>query len=369
MSQAPTLHVLTPTFRPAGGVVKIFDYVTHAMALGYRVSVWCPEARDEGLPLFDIERFAHLVAGEADIEFHARDRLAIGARDLVFLSLPQNFEPAYRSLPVGMSPERIIHIIQNVRHVTPTWGQGYPLRLLTRPAARISINDIVARTVAPWLDERAFHRIIPIGHQLGYFRLTRQDGFSRPLRVAHTSWKSDLGFRVEAAAQDDPFEFRAISHSASWAELRELYQWADVFLCSPGPEEGFYLPGLEAMEAGCVVVTPDVGGNMAYCRPGENCVLVGFEDAEQSLEALREIARWSVEQTRLVRHSAQATVEPFDLAKERVHFGTFLDDLWARIELFESDAQPRVDTTQTKSPSPSTAVSSAASPAEASART
>ncbi len=48
-----------------------------------------------------------------------------------------------------MSPERIIHIIQNVRHVNPAWHRGIGTRLLTRPAARISINSIVADAIHP----------------------------------------------------------------------------------------------------------------------------------------------------------------------------------------------------------------------------
>ncbi len=43
MSGNPTLHVITPTYRPAGGVVKIMDYVTHALDAGFAVSIFSPE--------------------------------------------------------------------------------------------------------------------------------------------------------------------------------------------------------------------------------------------------------------------------------------------------------------------------------------
>ncbi len=73
--------------------------------------------------------------------------------------------------------------------------------------------------------------------------------------------------------------FRAIREPVGWDELRELYHWSDVFLATPLVEEGFYMPGLEAMAAGAVVISSDAGGNRAYCRFGENCVGVGLEDA------------------------------------------------------------------------------------------
>lgn len=331
-----TLHLLTPTWKPVGGVVKIMDYANHALAAGMDVSLWCPRRWEEDLPLFRIERFADLDPRREHVTVTRDERLSIGPRDLVFVSLPDNFEVAYRSLPRGMAPERIIHIIQNVRHVTPTWRAGYPLRLLTRPAARISTNDIVRDAVAPFVDDRGVHEVIPLGHDLGYFRKDRDGGIHRPVRVAHTAWKSDIGDRVADRVPDDRFTFRAIRDSVPWSDLRELYHWADVFLCAPNLEEGFYMPGLEAMEAGCLVVTPDVGGNMAYCRPDENCLLVGYEDVDDYVAALDEVTGWDDNRRAQVRDAGYASTAPFNLDDERTAFGSFLARLWDRIEVTES---------------------------------
>ncbi len=331
-----TLHVLTPTWKPVGGVVKIMDYANHALAAGMDVSFWCPRAWDPDLPLFAIERFADLVPDNPRVSIHDDQLLTMRDRDLAFVSLPPNFEVAHRSLPRGMSPERIIHIIQNVRHVTPTWLGGYPLRLLTRPAARISTNDIVHDAVAGFVDPRTIHVVIPLGHDLGYFHKERTEGFSRPIRVAHTAWKSDIGDRTEAALDDDRFTFRAIRESVPWSDLRDLYHWADVFLCAPNLEEGFYMPGLEAMEAGCLVVTPDVAGNMAYCRPDDNCLLVGFEDVNGYVAALRTLADTPADQRTAMRAAGHGSTAPFNLDDERDGFATFLDTLWGRIDRWES---------------------------------
>lgn len=336
MSSLPrTLHVLTPTFKPVGGVVKIMDYASHAQSMGYRISLWCPSDYSPDLPLFNFERFRSLDPTSGSVDIHAERVLTVGPDDLVFLSLPSNFAVAHRSLPPGMSPERIIHIIQNVRHVTPTWGRGQPLRLLTRPMARISTNDIVHGAIAPYLDSRALHRVIPLGHDLGYFYEEREGGLHRPVRVAYTTWKSDVGDRVAASMDPKGFTFRAIREHVTWEDLRELYRWADVFLCAPNLEEGFYMPGLEAMESGALVITPDVGGNMAYCRPGENCVLVDFEDADDYVRALRDITTWPIEKIDAFRTGGRAACAPFDLDREREQFGDFLDDLWPRIRAFE----------------------------------
>ena len=54
------IYFLTPTFRPVGGVVKVFDYVNHARALGYEPVIACPEPYKPGLPLFELSRFSDI---------------------------------------------------------------------------------------------------------------------------------------------------------------------------------------------------------------------------------------------------------------------------------------------------------------------
>ncbi len=54
------IYFLTPTFRPVGGVVKIFDYVNHARGFGLEPVICCPEPFKEDLPLFEISRFSDI---------------------------------------------------------------------------------------------------------------------------------------------------------------------------------------------------------------------------------------------------------------------------------------------------------------------
>ena len=51
--------------------------------------------------------------------------------------------------------------------------------------------------------------------------------------------------------------------------------------CLPRAEEGFYLPALEAMASGCLVVTLDCIGNRGFRRHDDNCLV-----AESSPESL-----------------------------------------------------------------------------------
>ena len=335
MNDPGTLHVFTPTYRPAGGVVKLMDYVTHALEAGYQVSVRGPQAWSADLPLFRSERLAPLV-GNPRVRFSYDEPLAVRSRDLVLVSFPDQYEDAYRSLPSGMSPERVIHLIQGVRHANPAWRDGYPFRLLTRPVARISVNSVIGDVIEKWLDPRAMHEVIPIGHDVDFFALDRSGPLATPIKVAYTTWKSEVGDAVAAQLAPDQFEFRAIRDTADWSELRRLYHWADVFLATTGPEEGVYLPGIEALAAGCLLVTPDVGGNMAYCRPGANCLLVGYEAPDDYVRALLRIRDMGPDSVQTMRRAGHEGLRSFSLSSERAAFHLFLERLWPRIEIFES---------------------------------
>ena len=79
---------------------------------------------------------------------------------------------------------------------------------------------------------------------------------------------------------------------------------ARVAVFVPNPKEGFYLPAIEAMALGTLVVCPDCVGNRSFCEPGVNCFRPPYEvgaivaQAEQAL-ACRE--------TRATGRAAHAT--------------------------------------------------------------
>lgn len=336
-----TLHVLTPTYNPVGGVVKIMDYVGHARAADYEVVVHCPSSHDPTLPVWRIERFGPLLEDPA-VRFISDLRVGLGPEDFAFVSLPTQYREVGPRLTRGMSPERIIHIVQNVRHTNPTWLDGYPLRLLTRPVARITTNAVVQEAIAPFLNPTSVCRIIPLGHPAGYFHKERSGGLHRRIRVGYTTWKSEVGDEVADTLSGSDFRFRAIRQSVGWEELRELYHWCDVFLGCPNPEEGFYMPAFEAMEAGAVVIVPDAGGNRAFCRFGENCLRAELDDADSYVARLREVAGMSPSELDAMRAAAREALVPFDLAAERRRFVRYMADLEERVEATEAgELDPR----------------------------
>ena len=89
-----------------------------------------------------------------------------------------------------------------------------------------------------------------------------------------------------------------------------LMRRARVTLFLPNEEEGFYLPALEGMAVGTIVVCPDCVGNRSFCLPGVNAFRPNyrFDDLVRATEAALTLP--PAEATRLIsqcrRHRAAA---------------------------------------------------------------
>lgn len=81
--------------------------------------------------------------------------------------------------------------------------------------------------------------------------------------------------------------------------LSELYAQSGVFL-QPSTHEGYCLPVLEAMAAGCPVVTTHCNGNR-FCEDGINCLLVPTHDSGLMAYAVKKILDQPSLADRLVR--------------------------------------------------------------------
>lgn len=68
-------------------------------------------------------------------------------------------------------------------------------------------------------------------------------------------------------------------------EANKLYNRATVFV-QTSYHEGFCLPILEAMAAGCPVICTDSHGNRGFSHDGKNCIMVDIDNPKQLAEAI-----------------------------------------------------------------------------------
>ena len=99
----------------------------------------------------------------------------------------------------------------------------------------------------------------------------------------------------------------------------------------PRATEGFYLPALEAMALGCLVICPDCVGNRSFCREGFSALVpAGHDEASLFAATWRARVLPPVEEAALLAN-ARAVAARYTLARERAAFHDLLasvDSLW-----------------------------------------
>ncbi len=322
-----TFHIVFPLWAPVGGVIKILDYLHHTLEAGFaRAIAWGPPLPGAEAP---IRHHAAWVRAHEDprIEFRRLKDLELPRSAWVLFSEPSQHPDIEQALPPDSDHRRVIHLVQNTRHSNPEWHLGFPYLLLHRPITRIHVTHEVAEAVAPVANTHHPCWTIVEGHGWEYFRNRQDPDREGPLRVGFTTWKSDLGDRVAAEfAGDDRVTFDALRGPATWEDIRSLYHRSDVWLSAPGPEEGFYLPGLEAMAADLVVISALVGGNRAYLEPETNCLAPAFEDAAGHAAAIRSLLD-DPSLGRRLRDAGRTTLERHTLARESNEFAAVVAEL------------------------------------------
>ena len=363
MNRARTVWFHRDYRRLTGGEVKHAHYVGHVLrAPGFDARVaFTGDLRDPALAAARARLWpaGAVVADWAPAE---NDILFVAGTDWRYLDATGR----------GGEHNPRINLLQHVRHAdagTELWTY------LAHPAVRICVSEEVAEAVRAAGRARGPVLAIPNGTELaardGVAR-TRPDpapaspavarsdrlragavfGAIRPREAGRTrregapfgaGWAARpigvlvVGYKRPALAADvsDRLARRGVPNDllgfVDRAPFLALLREARVAVCLPRAREGFYLPALEAMACGCVVVTLDCVGNRGFCRDGDNCV-VARPDAAGLADAVLRAVRLPRAARNGLLAGAAATVAAHSLEAERARFHAVLADvdaLWA----------------------------------------
>lgn len=108
-------------------------------------------------------------------------------------------------------------------------------------------------------------------------------------------------------------------------EVAEISNNVRVFMCT-SVEEGFGLPGLEAMACGCALVTTDYAGAMEYAEHGKNSLISPVRDYEYMSQ---NVVKLFEDELFLKEISKQAvmTARGFSIEKSRIAFMKYIFNL------------------------------------------
>ena len=255
----------------------------------------------------------------------AAPRWAPGKEDLFFLAGTD-----WRYLLAGgfeSLPNPRINLVQHVRHAhAGTELHGY----LAHRAVRICVSEEVADALLA--TGRVNGPLVTIPNGIEDPRALRPGTGgvrARPVFIAGDK-QPDLG-----RALADRLTSMGVNHLLSVEhrardEFLDLLAGSRVSVCLPNPQEGFYLPALEAMALGCIPVTLDCVGNRSFCRHDENC-LIAERTADSLAAAVAGALSLSDRQRRRLLRRARKTVREHSLKAERKKFHAVLreiDRMW-----------------------------------------
>ena len=242
-------------------------------------------------------------------------------------------------------PNPRINFVQHVRHA----HEGTELyRYLAEPAIRICVSEEVADAISATGRTRGPILTIPNGIELTPFEPAEESspaGFeARPSAITIVGYKRpDLARGLSARLDAEGVEHRLITGFIDRDEFLDRLAGSRVAVCLPRAEEGFYLPALEGMALGCLVVTLDCVGNRGFCHHDRNC-LVAEPDPDSLCAAVKRALAMPALERGQVHRRARDTAGRHSLDAERARFHEVLGDvdgLWRDAQIVQAPKRPR----------------------------
>ena len=217
------------------------------------------------------------------------------------------------------APAPVINLIQGVRH----GDAGDPRRpFLTRPAIRICVSDEVAAAIAATGLVNGPVHVIPNGIDLGDLPPTTRP---RDIPVLIAGMKNPAFARtVQDRLRLAGIEAECLVDPLPRAAFLERLARAAVAITIPVEREGFFLPALEAMAVGAVVVCPDCVGNRGFCRDRDTAFRPAYT-LDDVMAAAIEAVRQPPQAAEAMRAAAAHEVRHHGLEAERLAFLRILD--------------------------------------------
>jgi hypothetical protein len=220
----------------------------------------------------------------------------------------------------------VVNLVQHVRHADQKSNR---FQFLSRKAIRICVSEEVAQALRETGLTQGPLIVIPNGLDLE--SLPASDGAPRDIDVLILALKQpDLGEELERRLKQPGRRIDVLSERLSRLEFLSRIQEAKMTVFLPNRTEGFYLPALEGMALGTLVVCPDCIGNRSFCLPGHNAFRPKYalEDLVQAAETAVALPSDRAQQ---IRTNARRTAETHSLLRERQAFLDVLhniDQLW-----------------------------------------
>lgn len=296
-----------------GGHLKVWDYFNHALATpGFDARILFDESTswDSSNPWTDARDrvITSLDTVEPDVLFIAgRDWQRLEGLGLLDQGLPT------------------LNLIQHIRHADDWSIQS---RYLHRKAIRICVSEEVAHALQSAGSEGP---TIVIPNSVDLPVVAEVNGNERPIDVFIAGPKQPvMARRLHELLEPKQLRIRTITDHVERGLFLDAMREARVTVFLPNEEEGFYLPALEGMALGTIVVCPDCVGNRSFCIPDVSAFRPEFS-FDAIVEAARNALTLSQDEQMKLRSGARSVALDHAPEAERAAFARLLaqiDQLW-----------------------------------------
>lgn len=295
----------------SGGHLKVWHYCQHLehspnfrpTIFFSKESIWTPDN-----PWFTDESQRATVWNpqEADILF-------LAGTDWLMLA-KQGYPPAH--VPV-------VNLIQGVRHADPS---DIRFSFLGRKAVRIGVSDEVTRRLYETRQVNGPIFTIPNGLAPEEMPQPAIDE-ERDIAVFIAGLKNPA-LAEKLASLLRQYGIVAQLQVCPWPRLQflETLGRSRVAVLLPHAAEGFYLPALEGMALGALVICPDCIGNRSFCKDRYNCVMPPYSLDGIGQATLKACSAADKERHELLA-AARQTVAEHSLLRERERFIEIMENL------------------------------------------
>jgi len=220
----------------------------------------------------------------------------------------------------------VINLVQHVRHSNP---KDPRFGFLSNKAVRICVSPEVYNAVKNTRKTNGPVFMIPNGINLGEILEINKTEKEYDFIIAALK-KPGLGRILYLMLKKNGYKVLLLNKLLSRTEYLKhiLSARAAVFL--PNKDEGFYLPALEAMGLGTMVICPDCTGNRSFCIDKQNCIIPKYK-----INDILSVAKSALKMSKPLREnmldSALKTAQKYNLNEEKRIFYRILhniNELW-----------------------------------------
>jgi len=315
--------------RFTGGHLKAWNYFNHVLASAdFTPRVW----------------FSDLSTMEGDNPWNAVPNLIVDKQRPVRPDVCVLGGANWRMLdryPLALPNIPVINLVQHVKHAD---SELRLQKFLRRKAIRICVSDQVADELRATGLTVGSLVVIPNGIDLSCLPERRAGESKVDVLIAGLK-EPELAVQVAARLAHEGRRIDVLSEQISRPDFLGRIQEARVTLFLPHMAEGFYLPALEGMALGTIVICPDCIGNRSYCLPGYNAFRPNYTigDVVRDVEAALVLP---TDQTRQLLENARRTAAEHSLERERQTFLDVLhniDELWGGMDDITEPSQVAYD--------------------------